>query len=155
MSTRSRIAIQRDAGFESIYCHSDGYVEGVGKTLAEHYSNVDQVELLIALGDISYVEARVAPEPGEPHGFGNAAEGVTVAYGRDRGETGCEPVSSHNLIALQALADASSAEYLYVFAAGQWSVSYCGEVRMPFFRSTSGRWTDAVAVTAALKAAGA
>jgi hypothetical protein len=38
MSTRSRIAIENHHGtVTSIYCHFDGYLEGVGKKLFNHY----------------------------------------------------------------------------------------------------------------------
>jgi hypothetical protein len=39
MSTRSRIAIENQNGsVTSIYCHFDGYISGVGKTLKECYT---------------------------------------------------------------------------------------------------------------------
>ena len=38
MSTRSRIAkLNEDNTVTSIYCHFDGYLEGVGKTLIQQY----------------------------------------------------------------------------------------------------------------------
>jgi hypothetical protein len=53
MSTRSRIAIETESGtVKSIYCHFDGYVSGVGKTLFNHYDR-EKLEKLIELGDIS------------------------------------------------------------------------------------------------------
>jgi hypothetical protein len=71
MSTRSRIAIETESGtVKSIYCHFDGYVSGVGKTLFNHYDR-EKLEKLIELGDIS--------------SLGESTEN-TVAYCRDRGE---------------------------------------------------------------------
>jgi len=71
MATRSRIAIEREDGsVKSIYCHFDGYLSGVGKTLFNHYDK-EKLEKLIELGDISSLE--------------NSTEG-TIAYHRDRGE---------------------------------------------------------------------
>jgi len=71
MSTRSRIAIETKSGtVKSIYCHFDGYVSGVGKTLYNHYDK-EKLEKLIELGDIS--------------SLGESTEN-TVAYHRDRGE---------------------------------------------------------------------
>jgi hypothetical protein len=71
MSTRSRIAIETESGtVKSIYCHFDGYVSGVGKTLFNHYDR-EKLEKLIELGDIS--------------SLGESTED-TVAYWRDRGE---------------------------------------------------------------------
>jgi len=53
MATRSRIAIEnQDGTVTSIYCHFDGYLSGVGKTLFEHYDR-EKTEKLMELGDIS------------------------------------------------------------------------------------------------------
>jgi hypothetical protein len=72
MATRSRIGIENENGtISSIYCHFDGYPDGVGKTLKEHYTDRNKIQTLIDLGDISSL--------GE-----NEIE--TVAYHRDRGE---------------------------------------------------------------------
>ena len=86
MATRSRIGIERQDGIvESIYCHWDGYVENNGQLLSQHYNDVEKVEELISLGDISYLEERVKPE-GYQHTYDTPEEGVVVAYHRDRGE---------------------------------------------------------------------
>ena len=71
MATRSRIAIEnQDGKVKSIYCHWDGYLSGVGKTLFNHYDK-EKLEKLIELGDIS--------------SLGESTED-TVAYARDRNE---------------------------------------------------------------------
>ena len=71
MSTRSRIAIEnQDGTVTSVYCHFDGYVKGVGKTLFENY-NRETTEQLVALGDLSQL---------------NESTETTIAYCRDRGE---------------------------------------------------------------------
>jgi hypothetical protein len=71
MSTRSRIAIEnQDGTVDSIYCHFDGYLEGVGKTLFNHYDQ-EKLEKLLELGDISSLGESTID---------------TVAYCRDRGE---------------------------------------------------------------------
>jgi hypothetical protein len=71
MATRSRIALETESGIvKSIYCHFDGYINGVGKTLYNHYDR-EKLEKLIELGDIS--------------SLGESTEN-TVAYCRDRGE---------------------------------------------------------------------
>jgi hypothetical protein len=87
MSTRSRIGIENSDGtVTSVYCHFDGYYTGVGRTLHEHYKDRKKVKALIDLGDLSYVSEEVAPAPGQSHSFGNGAEGVSMAYHRDRGD---------------------------------------------------------------------
>lgn len=71
MATRSRIAIEnQDETVTSIYCHFDGYLAGVGKTLFKHYDR-EKTEKLMELGDISVL--------------GESTEN-TIAYHRDRGE---------------------------------------------------------------------
>jgi hypothetical protein len=89
MATRSRIGIElTDKNGErivkSIYCHWDGYPEGVGKTLMEHYQDRDKVEKLIKLGAISFLEASIEKPAG--HTFDTPVKGYTVAYHRDRKE---------------------------------------------------------------------
>lgn len=77
MATRSNIAIEnQDGTVSSIYCHFDGYVEGVGDTLFEYYQSKEKLQELINLGDIS--------------SLGETIE-ETVAYHRDGGEDYNEP----------------------------------------------------------------
>jgi hypothetical protein len=85
MATRSRIAIEKEDGkVESIYAHWDGYPEGNGAKLFEHYKDREKVQSLIDLGSISSLHPIV--EAPEGHSFENPAKDVVVAYGRDRGE---------------------------------------------------------------------
>lgn len=54
MATRSNIgARQEDGTIRVIYCHWDGYPEGVGATLAEHYTESAKIDALLNLGDLS------------------------------------------------------------------------------------------------------
>lgn len=69
MATRSRIGIvEPDGTVTSIACHFDGYLRGVGDTLAEHYTRVTRIRRLMRLGDVSTLGASIgACEPtGEP-----------------------------------------------------------------------------------------
>lgn len=122
MGTRSRIARANDDGtFTSIYCHWDGYPSGVGKTLLESYSDPAKLEALLALGDISSLGSEI----GEQHSFEDRShEDWTLAYGRDRGETGVNAEVSADLDALSSLTKNCGGEWLYVFKGGQW---YCAE----------------------------
>ena len=71
MATRSFIGkVQQDGSIHGIYCHYDGYPEGVGATLKEHYTTLGEVESLLALGDLSELHPTLEK---------------TVAYHRDRG----------------------------------------------------------------------
>jgi hypothetical protein len=77
MATRSNIAIEnQDGTVSSIYCHFDGYVEGVGEMLFEHYQSKEKLQELINLGDISQL---------------NETPETTIGYHRDRGEDYNEP----------------------------------------------------------------
>ena len=112
MSTRSRIAIEnQDGSVTSIYCHFDGYISGVGKTLEKHYTDRSVVEGLIELGDISTL--------GE-------STGDTVAYCRDRGEDLC----SRSYLSIESLFDLgfnSGEEYIYCFTKNNiWLVNEYG-----------------------------
>jgi hypothetical protein len=55
MATRSFISHydNKTETYESIYCHWDGYPQGVGVTLRDHYDSDRRVHALIAIGDIS------------------------------------------------------------------------------------------------------
>jgi hypothetical protein len=57
MSTRSHIGIKDSRGITGVYCHFDGYPEGVGKTLLENYDTENKVKALIAEGDMSSLGA--------------------------------------------------------------------------------------------------
>lgn len=86
MSTNSTIKIQRKDGTEtSIYCHWDGYIEGVGVTLQLAYNTAEKVEELLKLGDLSSLRYYTEPKKGT-HDFEHPQESVCVAYHRDRGE---------------------------------------------------------------------
>jgi hypothetical protein len=126
MATRSRIGMEMPNGeVQSIYCHWDGYPAGVGATLKEHYTNPEKVEALIALGDISILSENVAPRGGQErsqHSFQNPADGVTVAYHRDRGESLwiTQPRTDYSI---ESFVKTNFEEYGYVFTSnGEWKI---------------------------------
>lgn len=85
MSTRSTISIvNSDGTVDSVYCHFDGYKEGVGKTLLENYTERTKVKELISLGAMSSLAEHVVPFGS--HSYDEPESGVTVFYCRDRGE---------------------------------------------------------------------
>ena len=84
MGTKSHIAIERENGaVESIRCQYDGYPAYNGALLLQHYNTPDRVNALIGLGNITYLAEEL--EPTGVHSFEEPQEGVTLAYGRDRG----------------------------------------------------------------------
>ena len=103
MATRSNIAIEnQDGSVSAIYCHFDGYIDGAGKILQENYNTKEEMEQLIALGDIS--------------SLGKTIE-ETVAYHRDRGEDLQEPMQ-HKTVPLYFEDQNSDIEYSYCFTLG-------------------------------------
>lgn len=100
MGTRSLIAAQNAEGsaVKFIYCHWDGYPSYNGKMLINHYTEMTKVRDLLNLGDISSLNERLAPNEDEIHSFEKPAQNVTVAYARDRGETGVDPKISYRTV---------------------------------------------------------
>ncbi len=120
MSTRSNIGvIHADETVTMIYCHSDGYLDGVGETLLEYYTEPEKVFQLIDLGSIS----QLGEEIGEKHDFDSHSHSSSwcLAYGRDRGEDGTEAMTYKN----KELAKKEMEEYLYLFnpSTKEWIVS--------------------------------
>lgn len=121
MSTRSLIGMVVPKGIKSIYCHYDGYLEGVGRKLVLHYSNQQKIEALMALGDLSSLREHVAPPQGVSHSYGDPAKGVCVAYGRDRLEHDTEARNCKNLS--QFLSLDRWQEYAYLWTGSEWRYS--------------------------------
>lgn len=58
MSTNSTIALENSDGTVTIiYCHWDGYIDNNGKILMENYASNEQISELLALGDLSVLQA--------------------------------------------------------------------------------------------------
>lgn len=95
--------------------------------LLDHYNTPERVDALLALGDLSTLQEKLEPDPNLPHSFdyNERQEGVTVAYGRDRGETGTEA----RVATLADLNDESNwTEYVYVFDENnQWKYFKTGQ----------------------------
>lgn len=114
MSTRSIIKIVRENGTkESIYCHYDGYIEGVGVTLQLAYNTADRVNELMELGNLSSLGYYLNPTD-NTHSFDTPQNDVCVAYHRDRGES------------LEHCDEGGWEEYVYTFyeSVGYWTVKY-------------------------------
>lgn len=117
MSTRSAIICKTTHGYAGIYCHFDGYCDGVGRTLLEHYADPHKVRALIDLGDISSLGERV--EPIGPHSYEKCEEGTTVAYMRDRREKECEAQTGKT--AEEVAGKIGHDGYVYVFDGTAWT----------------------------------
>ena len=123
MGTRSRIGVMHGDKVKSVYCHWDGYLEHNGKILQENYDSA-KANQLVALGDLSSLDKEVAIPEGIAHSFQVPLDGITVFYGRDRGETGTDFRVSNTFEEFLTLCDNSSAEFYYVMKDGVW---YCGD----------------------------
>ena len=121
MSTRSTIAIEyQDGSVDQVYCHFDGYLEGVGKTLLEHYTDPDKVKALMNLGDISIL----GEEIGQKHSFDDYMDGVVCTfYRRDRGDSGCYAMKFGSLDDYEAHRAYEEFDYLMT-KDGVWNVFY-------------------------------
>lgn len=173
MGTRSRIGIEdgETGKVRSIYCHWDGYSDGVGKILLDHYRDRTKVEELIALGDIS----SLGPEIGEKHDFDwrmelykepNSPEfrrldKMVTAYGRDRGEKAVGSVEDDDAEAMYGRAQEGWEEYAYLYRQGVWFVSAIGGGAGPFLVNADdpngegeSRWQRVDAVLAGLAEVG-
>ena len=108
MATRSVIAKLDDKGIQAIYCHNDGYLSNNGKLLDQHYQGIDNVNQLLAEGDISSLKDTISD---------------TIFYARDRGEDNKEAVTLKDESELLEHAfQQCDAEVVYMFAYGSWYV---------------------------------
>lgn len=106
MSTRSTIGIEHEDGtVQSVYCHFDGYLSGVGLCLLHQWNTRDKVISLVSQGGISVL--------------GNTLE-ESVFYARDRGE----PLEFSTSPSLEE--HPLEQEYAYVFTKeGFWVYESC------------------------------
>ena len=95
MSTRSVIGItDRDGNGQLIYCHFDGYPDGAGLILLQHWQNESKVRELMALGDLSSLGHVIGVKVDfDDYRRTNGEVAQCLAYGRDRGESNIEAAS--------------------------------------------------------------
>lgn len=114
MATRSTISIKKsDGSFEQVYCHWDGYPSHNGFILLLYYQDIKKINKLFENGDISSLSPEVDIPKGKNHSFENKIEGVTVFYGRDRGDVIDPPPKFKNEKTFAK--DGNFQEYDYVF----------------------------------------
>jgi hypothetical protein len=126
MSTRCRIGYKmRNEKIRSIYCHHDGYPEGVGKTLLKHYDNWNKIKPLIDLGDISCLGSTI----GKKHNFDDYEDPQTTAYGRDRGEEGVKARVNGSRESYANTNKDWDIEYFYLFEDDEWEILDAGKTK--------------------------
>lgn len=150
MSTRSRIGMKMpDGTIKSIYCHWDGYPEGVGKVLEKYYNDPKKIEELLDLGDISSLGSHYDEEiskadwkkfddissPEEREAFIKKAEKCTVAY-KDRDENSpIEAKIDEDEISYIGRVGRCCEEYGYLFKQDYWGVPRWHIMESPYFCS--------------------
>ena len=123
MGTRSAIGYKTPEGkIRAKYSHYDGYVAGAGKTLQEHYTQARKIAQMVELGDQSYMDKEIFPMLGSCHSFERPEEGVTIFYGRDRGESNVEAVEFDTVQEFVEYYTGSGCEYFYLHTAAGWIV---------------------------------
>lgn len=108
MGTRSYIGVELPSGsIVAIYCHWDGYPEGVGDRLIHFYNDRSKVLELLRLGDISSLGVDL---------------NYTEAYHRDKGED----FHPARIITMEDMLE-SWAEFCYKFTLeDRWEVKALG-----------------------------
>lgn len=130
MSTRSYICMEvGDDQYKTIYCHFDGYLKYNGAMLQNHYSEREQVEKLLELGNMSILREKLEPDPNRPHSFeyDEQQNDVCVFYGRDRGDKNTQA----KIFTLKELDDLGNwTDYVYIFTKeGEWKYFETGEAQ--------------------------
>lgn len=122
MSTHSNIAVKTNKGYETIYCHNDGYPSYMYPMLRDWYGTQERAEALISFGDASVIDKRLVPSQDSGHSFDNREQEVCIFYHRDRGDAweGMAPVA----YAKEKLLNGGS--YVYIFEDGAWHVYMYG-----------------------------
>jgi acid phosphatase class B len=101
MATRSFIAVKVKDGYNAIYCHWDGYIDGVGKNLYNNFKTLKEVNNLIGGGDVSSIDEK----------------GIVSYYNDDASNT----IFCSDYDELVENAKNCGAEYLYIFSGNTWN----------------------------------
>lgn len=124
MSTRCLIG--RKVGnnkVEYIYCHHDGYLDGVGETLKNYYTTRDKIDKLMALGDLSAL-GKVAESNKDQWDYSKVNYDLCAAY-RDRGEEDVDSrVVTEKGYTNIPRSENTWIEYLYLWDGEKWCY-YC------------------------------
>jgi hypothetical protein len=124
MGTRSAIGYKTPEGkIRAKYSHYDGYVAGCGKMLQDNYQEARKIAQMVELGDQSYMDKESFPMPSSGHSFNTPEDGVTIFYGRDRGETRVEAQEFETVQEFVEYYSGAGCEYFYLHTAAGWIVN--------------------------------
>jgi hypothetical protein len=131
MATRSAIGVMHGDNCKMVYCHWDGYLQGVGETLLKHYDS-PKANHLVVLGNIS----SLGEEIGEKHPFSRFESNIgdeeynklygnmTTFYGRDREEQDNEYKTFTKFTdAVEYFEGCWGVEFMYIMNNDVWYVS--------------------------------
>jgi hypothetical protein len=132
MATRAAIIIEvkgKNHSYEGVYLHFDGYPEGAGQTLVDHYNTDAKVKELISYGGISSLGEVIGEKqdpnkwPSKHQSYNRMSPGLPEQcrfYHRDRGEEISIEKLEHDEIS--EFADDCGAEFTYLYEGGVWMV---------------------------------
>lgn len=86
MSTRAYILKDTDKGFYGVYLHNDAYPENVKEKLIPAFTKPEDVDSLLANGNMSILGRNICPDQTKEHSFKYPQKDVCVYYHRDRDE---------------------------------------------------------------------
>ena len=119
MATRAAIIMEvkgKDHSYEGVYLHFDGYPEGAGQMLVDHYNTDAKVKELISYGGISSLGEVI----GEKQDFMSTVPGQCKFYHRDRGEE--ISIEELEYDEISKFADDCGAEFTYLYEGCVWMV---------------------------------
>lgn len=122
MSTTCYIGIEnRNMSVDAIYCHYDGYIDGVGRTLFDNYKDVNKIKELISLGSISTLGKVTEFKQDSRYSWTVAENGYTMAYHRDRGENWEDTKTLHFNSNWTFISEVrNDVDYIYLFVDNEW-----------------------------------
>ncbi len=110
MSTRSAIGMRRaDGKIEAIYCHFDGYPDGVGRILARSYRDPQCVKALLALRELSSLGDDIS---------------TCCAY---TDSTATSAVFDNEYLYADGCCQRWGVEYVYLYDSGNWFYASCSD----------------------------
>lgn len=114
MSTRSYIGKMLPNNTVSyIYCHHDGYPDGVGKMLVNFYNAEPMLNALLDMGNLS----ALGPDIGLKNNFERPDRNFCLFYNRDRGRSQQE---GSKISKFSDFIDYDDVDYHYLFDNGKW-----------------------------------
>ena len=122
MATRAAIIIEvkgKNHSYDGVYLHFDGYPEGAGQMLVDHYDTDAKVKELISHGGISSLGEMI----GEKQDFSSILSSSTKQckfYHRDRGDE--LDIEELEYDEISKFADDCGAEFTYLYEGGVWMV---------------------------------